>query len=55
MVPIRDEVNVRLVGVALDDRGQPTDDFYAKRATAMIDTLLWWARVAKEGREKYPL
>jgi hypothetical protein len=24
-------------------------------AAAMIDTLLWWARVAKEGRERHPL
>jgi len=55
MVPIRDEVNVRLIGVALDERGQPTDDFYKKRAASMIDTLLWWARVCKDGRERHPL
>ncbi len=55
MVPIRDEVNVRLIGVTLDQRGQPTEEFYVKRATAMIDTLLWWARVTKDGRERYPL
>jgi len=54
MVPIRDEVNVRLIGVALDEKGQPTDDFYVKRAAAMIDTLLWWGHVARDGREKYP-
>jgi NAD(P)H-dependent FMN reductase len=55
MVPIRDEVNVRLIGASLDERGQPSEEFYAKRASAMIDTLLWWARVAKDGRERYPL
>jgi NAD(P)H-dependent FMN reductase len=55
MVPIRDEVNVRLIGVVLDERGQPTEEFYAKRAATMIDTLVWWARVAKEGRERHPL
>jgi NAD(P)H-dependent FMN reductase len=55
MVPIRDEVNVRLIGVALDDQGRPTDEFYAKRAATMIDTLLWWARVARDGRERHPL
>jgi NAD(P)H-dependent FMN reductase len=54
MVPIRDEVNVRLIGIQLDEHGQPTDSFYAKRAGVMIDTLLWWARVTKDGREKYP-
>ena len=55
MVPIRDEVNVRLIGAALDERGRPTEDVYAKRAAAMIDTLLWWTRVTKDGREKYPV
>jgi len=55
MVPIRNEVNVRLIGASLDERGQPTEEFYAKRASAMIDTLLWWARVAREGRERHPL
>jgi len=54
MVPIRDEVNVRLIGVSLDEQGRPTDDFYAKRAATLIDTLLWWARVARDGRERYP-
>jgi NAD(P)H-dependent FMN reductase len=54
MVPIRDEVNVRLIGVALDERGQPTEEFYAKRAAAMIDTLMWWARVTRDGRERHP-
>jgi NAD(P)H-dependent FMN reductase len=55
MVPIRDEVNVRLIGVSLDEKGRPTDPFYAKRAATMIDTLLWWTRVTKEGRERHPL
>jgi NAD(P)H-dependent FMN reductase len=55
MVPIRDEVNIRLIGVSLDERGRPTEEFYAKRATAMIDTLLWWARVTRDGRERHPL
>ena len=55
MVPIRDEGNVRLIGVQLDERGQPTEEFYAKRAAMMIDTLLWWTRVTREGRERHPL
>jgi NAD(P)H-dependent FMN reductase len=55
MVPIRDEVNIRLIGVSLDERGRPTEEFYAKRAAAMIDTLLWWARVTRDGRERHPL
>ncbi len=55
MVPIRDEVNVKLIGGALDERGQPSGEPYAKRAGMMIDTLLWWTRVAKEGRARHPL
>jgi NAD(P)H-dependent FMN reductase len=60
MVPIRDEVNVRLPhpslpGATLDSAGQPTDDFYSKRAAAMVDTLLWWGRVAKDGRARHPM
>jgi NAD(P)H-dependent FMN reductase len=55
MVPIRDEVNVRLIGLSLDAQGRPTEEFYAKRAAAMIDTVLWWARVTKDGRERQPI
>jgi NAD(P)H-dependent FMN reductase len=54
MVPVRDEVNVRLVGYAADERGRPADPIYARKAAAAIDDLLWWTRVAKEGRERRP-
>ncbi len=54
MVPVRDEVNVRLVGYAADERGRPADPLYAKKAKAAIDDLLWWARVLKEGRAHHP-
>lgn len=54
MVPVRDEVNVRLVGYAADERGHPSDPLYARKASAMVDDLLWWARVAREGRERRP-
>jgi NAD(P)H-dependent FMN reductase len=52
MVPVRDEVNVRLVGYTADERGQPADPTYAKKAKAMIDDLLWWTRITREGRER---
>ena len=52
MVPVRDEVNVRLVGYAADAQGRPADPSYAKKASATIDDLLWWTRVAKEGRDR---
>jgi NAD(P)H-dependent FMN reductase len=54
MVPIRDEVNVRLVGYTADERGHPADPLYARKAKAAIDDLLWWARVLKEGRASRP-
>jgi len=53
MAPIRDEVNVRLVGYAADERGFPADPLYAKKAKAMLDDLVWWARVLREGREAH--
>src|SRR6266511_994849 len=53
MAPIRDEVNVRLVGYAADERGFPADPLYAKKARAMLDDLVWWARVLREGREAH--
>ena len=43
-------VNIRLIGLVLDDAGRPTDALYPKMAKGMIDQLLWWARVAKQGR-----
>jgi NAD(P)H-dependent FMN reductase len=54
MAPIREEVNVRLVGYAADERGFPADPIYAKKAKAMLDDLVWWAKVLRDGRERYP-
>src|SRR5262249_24955503 len=54
MIPIRDEVNVRLVGMAADERGWPKDELYSRRAAVMIDELVWWTRVAVDGRERNP-
>lgn len=54
MIPIRDEVNLPMLTLATDDRGQPSDAFYQKRAALMIDELLWWTRMAKDGRERHP-
>ena len=50
MVPVRGEVNVRLIGVALDDALRPTDPYYTRAANAMLDQLLWWARATKQAR-----
>jgi len=54
MVPIRDEVNLRLIGLAVDDHAWPNDELYSKRAAAMIDELLWWARIMKEASGRRP-
>jgi NAD(P)H-dependent FMN reductase len=50
MVPVRGEVNIRLIGLELDDQARPKDPFYPKVAKAMIDQLLWWARATKHAR-----
>jgi NAD(P)H-dependent FMN reductase len=50
MVPVRGEVNVRLIGVQLDESGHPTDPYYMRTANAMLDQLLWWARAIKHAR-----
>jgi hypothetical protein len=50
MVPVRGEVNIRLIGLQTDDAGRPTDPLYGKFAAGMIDQLLWWARAMKAAR-----
>lgn len=50
MVPIRDGVHVRLIGLATDERGAPTDPYYAGRARALLDELVWYSRVMREAR-----
>ena len=52
MVPIRDEVNLRLVGLALNERGFPKDDLYDRRAAVMLDELRWWTRVLTSARDQ---
>jgi NAD(P)H-dependent FMN reductase len=52
MVPVRDEVNVRLPGYAADERGNPADPVYARKAAAALDDLLWWARAASDARAR---
>ncbi len=50
MVPVRGEVNLRLVGLELDEAGRPKDPFYGRTSKGMIDQLLWWARATKHAR-----
>lgn len=52
MVPVRGEVNIRLIGFQGDEQGRPADPVYTRLAGGMIDQLLWWARVARDGRRR---
>ncbi len=54
MVPVRDEVNLALMGLAVDDKGWPTEPIHTKRAHSMMTDLLWWTHVTREGRANHP-
>jgi NAD(P)H-dependent FMN reductase len=54
MVPVRGEVNIRLIGLVTDDQGRPTEPLYPRLAGAMIDQLLWWGRAAKRAKSVEP-
>jgi NAD(P)H-dependent FMN reductase len=54
MVPIREEINVRMVGFAADEHGFPADPIYTKKANVALDDLVWWATVLREGRQAHP-
>ena len=50
MVPIRDQVNLKMIGMATDEHGAPSEEIYRKRADAMLDELMWFTRVLREAR-----
>ena len=50
MIPIRDQVNIRLIGLATDEHGAPTEELYLKRANAMLDELVWFSHVMRDAR-----
>jgi NAD(P)H-dependent FMN reductase len=52
MVPVRNQVNIRLGDLQVDETGRPTDIDSATTAGSMIDQLLWWAQATKVGRTK---
>ncbi|HTQ04250.1 MAG TPA: NAD(P)H-dependent oxidoreductase [Polyangiaceae bacterium] len=54
MVPVRDEVNVSLIGLAVDTRGFPTAEIYTKKAQLLLTELGFWAELLKAGRERHP-
>jgi NAD(P)H-dependent FMN reductase len=50
MVPLRDQVALRTIGLPTDEHGAPTEELYQKRARAMLDELAWWSGVLREAR-----
>jgi NAD(P)H-dependent FMN reductase len=54
LVPLRDEVNLSLIGLAQDERGFPKADLYGKKAQTLLGELAFWAELLKTGRERLP-
>jgi NAD(P)H-dependent FMN reductase len=54
MVPLRDEVGVSLIGLAVDGNGFPTAEIYAKKAHALLSELAFWSELLNAGRERHP-
>lgn len=52
MAPVRDEVNIPFVGRALDEGGEPKEEFHRKRLDAVLTDLAWWTETLKAGRER---
>jgi len=52
MAPVRDEVNIPFIGRALDERGEPKEEFQTKRLNRLFDSLEWWTRTLKTGRSR---
>lgn len=51
MVPLRDDVNLGMIGLATDERGYPSAELFQKKAKALLDSLLYWTRLLKRERE----
>lgn len=52
LVALRDEVNLSLIGLAVDERGFPTGELYTKKAELLLAELAIWADLLKSGRER---
>lgn len=53
--PVQRTLAVPKVDQAFDESGRFKDEGLYKRLNGLIDEVLWYAKVLKEGREKYPL
>jgi NAD(P)H-dependent FMN reductase len=54
LVPLRDEVNLSLLGLAVDERGFPTGELQRKKAQTLLGELAFWVDLLKGGRERLP-
>ena len=54
MAPVRDEVNLPFIGRALDERGDPKEEFHRKRLDAVLTDLAWWTETLSAGRQREP-
>jgi NAD(P)H-dependent FMN reductase len=52
LVPLRDEVNLSLIGLAVDERGFPTGELQRKKAQTLLSELAFWVDLLKSGRER---
>ena len=52
MAPVRDELNIPFVGRALDDQGEPKEEFHRKRLEAVLTDLAWWTETLNSGRAR---
>lgn len=51
MAPIREALHITAIWSALNEDGSPKDPSAAKRLTAVLDELAWWANALKAARK----
>jgi len=52
MMPVRDQVNLSLIGLAVDERGFPTAELHAKKAAALLAELKFWSELMQAARDR---
>jgi len=52
IVPVREDVSIGLIGLALDERGFPSAELFQKKAKALLDSLLYWTRLLASERAR---
>lgn len=53
MAPIREGIHIPFIWEAFDDKGKlKNNEFYEKRAEAMLSQLVWWTEALKKARSQ---